>query len=108
MLYTSLASFNDVNVRTLKGTQREHPLSALSGTGAPILFLVGQEDVLFPPHLVRRVHEGVAGSRFVELPKVGHSAYFEAPEAFSQVVEYWLEGVAGPLDESRTVADPAR
>lgn len=93
LLYTALASFNRVNVRTLQGRQREHGLQALAALALPILFLVGQEDLLFPPDLVRRVHEGVAGSRFVELPKTGHSAYFEAPEAFNRAVEYWLEGV---------------
>lgn len=92
-LYTSLASFNQANVRTLRGRQTEHALDEISATAVPVLFVVGQEDVLFPPAIVRKVHEGIVGSRFVELSKVGHSAYFEAPEGFNSAVEDWLEAV---------------
>lgn len=94
-LYTALASFNQVNVRTLQGKQVEHLLEEISATAVPVLFVVGEEDLLFPPAIVRKVHDGVTGARFIELPKVGHSAYFEAPEAFNRVIEYWLEGVTG-------------
>lgn len=92
-LYTSLASFNQANVRTLKGKQTEHSLDDISATAVPVLFVVGEEDVLFPPAAVRTVHEGVAGSRFVEMPQVGHSAYFEAPGEFNRIVEDWLAEV---------------
>ncbi|MDM0015478.1 alpha/beta hydrolase [Variovorax sp. J22P168] len=106
MLYTALASFNRVNVRTLAGTQQEHAPSELAAIPAPILFLVGQEDALFPPAIVRRVHEQVAGSRFMDLPKVGHSAYFEAADTFNSVVAYWLEGVTGIEDRATAAPSP--
>ncbi len=107
-LYTSLASFNAVNVRTLKGTQAEHPVDALGRLGVPILFVVGQEDALFPPRLVQRIQERIAGSRFVELPKIGHSAYFESPKAFNGIIEYWLEGLAGFADAPQAATAASR
>jgi pimeloyl-ACP methyl ester carboxylesterase len=86
-LYSALASFNQVNRKTLPGTLGPGVKpEALGATGVPILFLVGAEDALFPPELVADVQKLVKGSRFVELPRAGHSAYFESPAAFNQAV----------------------
>jgi pimeloyl-ACP methyl ester carboxylesterase len=90
-LYTALASFNAVNVRTLTGTQALHAPDEIAATGAPVLFVVGGEDVLFPPEEMREIHRHVTGSSFALLEGVGHSAYFEAPDAFNASVENWLE-----------------
>ena len=92
-LYTALASFNRYDVRTLTGTQALHTPAELAATKVPILFVVGEEDVLFPPAEVRIVHEALDGSRFVELPASGHSAYFETPPAFNRAVLGWLGGI---------------
>ncbi|WPB57452.1 alpha/beta hydrolase [Xylophilus sp. GOD-11R] len=91
-LYTTLASFNRANVRTLVGTQALHPPGQLAATGVPVLFLVGDEDVLFPPAEVQEVQRQVPGSDFVCLPASGHSAYFETPDAFNAAVLGWLAG----------------
>lgn len=89
-LYTALASFNAVNVRTLKGVQTLHTPDAIASIGAPVLFVVGEEDALFPPDEVREVQRNVAGSSFALLEGVGHSAYFEGPQAFNACIEDWL------------------
>ncbi|MBU9651096.1 alpha/beta hydrolase [Burkholderia multivorans] len=94
-LYTALASFNSVNVRTLTGVQQLHRPDDISATGVPTLFVVGGEDVLFPPDEVREVQRCVAGSSFALLETAGHSAYFEAPDAFNAAVEDWLARVGG-------------
>lgn len=96
MLYTALASFNGVNVRTLTGVQTLHSPREIAAVGVPVLFVVGEEDALFPSHAVRAVQRELPGSGFVELPGVGHSAYFEAPDAFNAVVVDWLAGALGP------------
>ena len=89
-LYTTLASFNAVNVRTLKGGPPMHSPAELAATGVPVLFLVGEGDVLFPPSLVHPAQQLVTGSHYVELPGAGHSAYFETPELFNQAILTWL------------------
>ncbi len=86
-LYAAIASFNMVNRKTLMGSLGEGPTPEdLGATGVPILFAVGAEDALYPPDIVRDFQKGVKGSRFVELPEAGHSAYFENPGAFNEAV----------------------
>jgi pimeloyl-ACP methyl ester carboxylesterase len=80
-----------VNVRTLAGVQGLHAPREIAGTGVPLLLLVGADDALFPAEAVRAVHGEIPGSAFVELPEVGHSAYFEAPDEFTCRVLQWLK-----------------
>ena len=94
-LYTALASFNRVNVRTLAGAQPLHEPAELAATGVPVLFVVGEEDVLFPPDEVAAVQACVPGSSLARLPACGHSAYFESPDAFNGAVMGWLAGLPG-------------
>lgn len=93
-LYAAIASFNLVNRKTLTGTLGTGPTpEQLAATGVPILFLVGSEDALFPPALVADVQKLVKGSRYVELPDAGHSAYFESPAAFNRAIRSFLAEV---------------
>lgn len=96
-LYTALASFNRYNVRTLPGTGEKRTLAELGATKVPLLFVVGEEDVLFPPAEVKAAHLALPGSSFVELPQAGHSAYFETPVAFNEAVMSWLATVGVAL-----------
>ena len=92
MLYTQLNSFNRVNRKNLSGAFS--PLvapDALAATGVPVLFLVGESDVLFPARAVRQMHKEVTGSAFVELAGLGHSAFFEDPGRFNTEVLAFLE-----------------
>lgn len=57
----------------------------------PILFLVGEDDTIVPPHIVRLAHEQVPGSEFDIIEGAGHSAYFERAEAFNERVTRFLE-----------------
>lgn len=89
-LYGQIAGFNAVNLRTLQGKMKTHSASDLAATGVPSLFIVGEEDVLFPPWAVRAYRALVPGSRYVELARTGHSAFFERPDAFNAALETWL------------------
>ena len=64
---------------------------ALAGLGIPILFLVGEEDSITPPEIVRLAHGQVPGSQFDVIAQAGHSAYFEQAEAFNERVERFLQ-----------------
>jgi 3-oxoadipate enol-lactonase len=61
----------------------------------PTLFIVGGEDQLTPPPILKRVHELVPGSEFREFPGLGHSVYFEDALAFNQAVGAFLGAHAG-------------
>jgi pimeloyl-ACP methyl ester carboxylesterase len=90
-LYTQLNSFNRVNRSNLAGSFS--PLvspEVLAATGIPVLFLVGENDVLFPVSAVQRLHQEVAGSEFVAVAGAGHSVFFEDPNAFNSAVLSFL------------------
>lgn len=64
---------------------------ALAALAIPILFLVGEEDRVTPPSIIRMAHQQVPGSQFQVIEGAGHSAYFERAEAFNQRVAQFLE-----------------
>jgi pimeloyl-ACP methyl ester carboxylesterase len=73
---------------------------ALTSLGIPILFLVGEEDAITPPEIIRLAHEQVACSRFEVIPEAGHSAYFERAEDFNARVERFLIEVGWAVESS--------
>lgn len=89
-LYLQIASFNRYTFKTLPGKQTRYRPESLARTAVPICFVVGEEDVLFPPALVSQVAERIPDAAYFSLPKAGHSAYFETPDAFNEWVGNWL------------------
>jgi 3-oxoadipate enol-lactonase len=49
----------------------------------PTLVLAGEEDILIPVALSRRLHEGVTGSEFATTPG-GHACLWEHPAPFNE------------------------
>ncbi len=95
LLYLQIASFNSVNLKTVKGAPTPWSPYELAATGVPVLFVAGEEDVICPPPLIRLMHEQVPGSRYVEIPRAGHSAYFEQPVPFNAALLAFLESLPG-------------
>jgi pimeloyl-ACP methyl ester carboxylesterase len=94
-LYLQLASFNPANdSRFAMPGAPAAPITldqAVEAAGkVPVLFLVGAEDVLQPPEIVRAASELVPGSEFTVVPDSGHSVYFEQPEVFNYRVGAFL------------------
>lgn len=87
-LYRQIAGLNPPRDATslMGGPTRDE----VAGLSVPTLFLVGSEDMLTPPPILKRVHEIVAGSRYIEVPERGHSVYFEDPTAFNEAVGAFL------------------
>lgn len=92
-LYGQIASFNSVGLRTLTGTQKVQPVQDLAATQLPVLFVVGSEDILFPPDLVEAVQQHLPMSQLQVIPDAGHSAHFEAPQVFNEIVAAWCTSV---------------
>ena len=69
----------------------------LSHVAVPTLVVCGEEDVLTPPSDSEALHDGIADSRLVRIPKAGHLSSIEAPEEFSFAVNAFL----GELSASR-------
>lgn len=92
-LFTQIGSFNSIAPREISGAFEIFSLAGLCGTKVPILFVAGQEDVLFAPELIRSVHERVAGSGYAVIADAGHTPHFEQPVRFNGVVLDWLRSI---------------
>ncbi len=69
---------------------RPDSLPGLAAIKCPTLVLVGADDQMTPPKLAREIHQGIAGSRLVEVPHCGHLATVEQPEAVNAALREWL------------------
>jgi pimeloyl-ACP methyl ester carboxylesterase len=56
----------------------------------PTLIVVGEEDTLTPPQLSVEMHEAIAGSELVRIPKAGHMSNLEQPVAFNDALARFL------------------
>ena len=94
ILYTELASFNTHRFGAMPGSFEPVEVDRLAATRVPILYVVGTDDILYPPNCIRGVQALVPNSNYVEIPDVGHSAYFEDPVTFNRHLAAFLDGIA--------------
>src|SRR5512146_2334963 len=83
-LYLELASFNSDGAGAMNRPGTPAALVSMEQVRAaseqvPMLFLVGDEDALVPPKIIRVASESVTGAEFVVVQDSGHSVYFEQP-----------------------------
>jgi len=98
-LYLQIASFNKGNETRLNRTggtpaapvEMEQVIAAAATV--PMLFLVGEEDILQPADVVTAASRLVPGAELAVVPNAGHSAYFEQPEVFNYAVHAFLSRV---------------
>ena len=64
----------------------QYPADKIAGLTMPFLFVVGTEDPIFPPAVIREAATQVERGRVVEISGVGHSPYFETPELWNEAV----------------------
>ena len=69
-------------MRNYRGSTRDRLLDS----AVPLLWIVGEHDRVVPAELVRISHELTPGSRYLEVPGAGHSAYFEDAAAWNRAV----------------------
>lgn len=56
----------------------------------PVLCIVGANDPIFPPQVVREAAAMLQNAEVVELPDAGHSPYFETPQPWNETVLAFL------------------
>lgn len=90
LLYRQINALNPPRPRGFLGrppaTYRGSMHESLGDLGVPVLFLVGEHDLITSPRMIREAHGLIAGSRFHELKGAGHSAYFENALEWNAVV----------------------
>ncbi len=88
-LYQQLFALNPPRENT--GFQSEITKQEVAALDVPTMFIVGSDDGLTPPEILRAVHELIPGSDFVEFPGCGHSVYWENPEQYNSTLATFLE-----------------
>lgn len=78
--------------RHLRDNRRRDPAS-LAALDCPVLFLSGAEDLVVPPCGVEAVAAHAARGRFVSVPEVGHSVYFEDAARFNAELDVFIAGL---------------
>jgi 3-oxoadipate enol-lactonase len=75
----------DAYLAQLSSIQTHDTSDRLDRITVPTLVIAGEEDILIPVTLSRRLHQGIAGSEWVTTPG-GHASIWEHPEPFNQAV----------------------
>jgi len=82
----------DAYLAQLHSIQSHDTTDRLGGIAVPTLVLAGEEDILIPVALSRRLQEGIAGSQWATTPG-GHACLWEKPAPFNRAVLDFLAGV---------------
>ena len=88
MLATSPRGISDA-LHGMAARQDSTPL--LREIRVPALVVCGEEDVITPVAEAESLHRGIRGSELAIIPKAGHLPSMETPEAFSGVLEKFLD-----------------
>ena len=91
---------DDQNAALDKGTlggklmaARTRPPEDLNKITCPILFISGDEDIVIPPFAADALARATPGAKVAHIPDAGHSAYFERPARFNQIVDEFLKDI---------------
>jgi 3-oxoadipate enol-lactonase len=82
----------DAYLAQLSSIQTHDTTARLGEIRVPTLVLAGEEDILIPVRLSRRLHDGIPGARWATTPG-GHACLWESPEPFNRAVLDFIRGV---------------
>jgi 3-oxoadipate enol-lactonase len=75
----------DAYLSQLNVIQQHDTTDRLGGISTPTLVLAGEEDILIPVRLSRRLHDGISGAQWATVPG-GHACLWESPDPFNNAV----------------------
>jgi 3-oxoadipate enol-lactonase len=81
----TLAMPVDAYLAQLSSIQTHDATARLSQIAVPTTVIAGEEDILIPVELTRRLQQGIAGSEWVTVPG-GHACIWEHPDPFNDAV----------------------
>lgn len=89
-----LADFHPQATRTSLEAFAEADLSdMLADVTVPTLLLYGELDVRSPREVWKPIHEGIAGSRLVVIPDIGHMVNMQASERCNEEIRAFVQHV---------------
>mmetsp|Transcript_30279 Transcript_30279/g.85397 ORF Transcript_30279/g.85397 Transcript_30279/m.85397 type:complete len:265 (-) Transcript_30279:188-982(-) len=90
-LWRQIGALNPEPRPRLEGPTPGGPtLEAVRALQVPVLCLVGDDDVIFPPPLIKAFADELRNAEYVQVPGCGHSAYFEKATEFNDIVMAFL------------------
>lgn len=75
----------------------------LVGFAVPTLLVVGEEDLIFPPHVIEATHRLIPGSRLEVVAGAAHSTHYEQAEIFNDLLAGFLAEIG--IDAVGVAAD---
>jgi len=87
-------SAEDISLVQRGMAERPDSVGDLKTISAPTLIAIGEEDVLSTAADGELMRQNIAGSQLKVVPKAGHYAPWEQPEAVGIVLRQFLDGVA--------------
>lgn len=92
-LYQEIDALNAVDKVQVRGRLAAglvRPADALRTLAVPTLWLTGEEDIVYPPFLSDILAKMMPNARVAQVPRAGHSVYFERPGPFNKIVDEFL------------------
>jgi 3-oxoadipate enol-lactonase len=93
-LYQQVEALTPVEVRERMRREifaaRNLPAERLRDLAVPVLYIVGDEDVVFPADAAAPLARYTRGARIERVAEAGHSVYFERAPRFNSIVEEFL------------------
>ncbi len=66
------------------------PAADVAGLPMPVLFVIGEEDIVIPPPFLEAAARAVPGAHVERIAEAGHSVYFERPARFNAAIDAFL------------------
>jgi pimeloyl-ACP methyl ester carboxylesterase len=79
-----------------------HGAERAAALRCPVLFVLGERDLMTPPKAAAALIAAIPGARVVRIPGCGHSVQVEAPDELREALADWLRGAV--LDAPRAQA----
>lgn len=95
VLYRQLNALNPPRPKGLLGrppaTYRGSTHEMLANLRVPVLYIVGEHDMITSPAMIREAQGLIPGAAFHEVKGAGHSCYFERADEWNAVVRAFLQ-----------------
>lgn len=93
-LFTQIQGLNPENPSDgIVASFRDENGPKAAGLKVPAMLIVGEEDLIFPPKVIRAVHRLIPGSQMEVVPGAAHSTHYEQPEVFNRLVQDFVASV---------------
>lgn len=97
LLYRQINALNPPRPRGMLGrpppSYRGSTHELIARLRVPVLYIVGEHDLITSPEMIREAHGLISGAEFLEIKAAGHSCYFERAGEWNRAVRAFLAGI---------------